>query len=98
MTKQEIRIHILKVLAQLASDWEYGGEITSDSLLFSELGFQSLDAVILGNSLQEHYGRIIPYADFLADIGRREFNDITVGEWIDFTHQHLKNGSHGADS
>lgn len=98
MTKQEIRIYILEVLAQLASDWEYDGEITSDSLLFTELGFQSLDAVILGNSLQEHYGQIIPYADFLADIGQRELNDVTVDEWVDFTHQHLNNGSHGVGS
>ena len=89
ITKPEIKAHILKLLAQLARDWEYDGEITSDTFLFTDLGFQSLDAVVLGNSLQEHYGQIIPYADFLASIGQRTSNDVTVGEWVDFTYQHL---------
>lgn len=89
VTKANIQAYILELLAQLASDWEYDGEITADTLMFTELGFQSLDAVVLGNSLQEHYGQIIPYADLLASIGQREFNDVAVGEWVDFTYQHL---------
>ena len=89
VTKAEVRYHILQLLARLAGDWEYGEEITSDTLLFRDLGFQSLDAVVLGNSLQEHYGQMIPYADFLAGIGQRKINDVTVGEWMDFTYQHV---------
>lgn len=95
ITKKSIEIHICSFLAQLASDWEYDGTISSDSLMFSELGLQSLDAVILGNSLQEHYGKVIPYADLFANIGQREFKDVSVGEWIDFTYQHLQNDSPG---
>lgn len=89
VTKQEITAHILNLLRQLAGDWEFDGEITADTLLFTELGFQSLDAVVLGNSLQDYYGQVIPYADLLASIGQREANDVTVGEWVDFTYQHL---------
>ena len=89
VTRPEVTADIIKLLAQLANDWEYTGEITADTLLFRDLGFQSLDAVVLGNSLQEYYGQMIPYADLFAAIGQREFNDITVGEWVDFTYQHL---------
>ncbi len=95
-TKQEVMNTVLSLLAQLASDWEYDGEINADTYLFSELGFQSLDAVVLGNSLQERYGQPIPYADLLAEIGQREFNDVTVGEWVDFTFRHLKGDASGA--
>lgn len=87
--RQEISDKIFALLQQLANDWEYEGEIGPETYLFSELGLQSLDVVILGNTLQEHFGRAIPYADLLADIGRRSFNDSTVGEWIEFTHMHL---------
>lgn len=96
VTRQDLVLHIQELLTQLASDWEYDGKITADTFLFSELGFQSLDAVVLGNSLQQHYDQIIPYADLLADIGQREVKDITVGEWADFTYQHLNHGSTGA--
>lgn len=96
VTKQDLLTHTLELLAQLAGDWEYDGEITSDTFLFSGLGFQSLDAVILGNSLQEHFGQIIPYADLLADIGQRELRDVSVEEWVDFTYQHLNNSLSGA--
>jgi acyl carrier protein len=87
---------ISELLAQLASDWDYEGEITAGALLFRDLGFQSLDAVVLGNSLQERFGQLIPYADLLADIGQRELNDVTVGEWAEFTYQHLNDQLPGA--
>ena len=89
ITKQEIAAHMLDLLKQLAGDWEFDGEITTNTFLFTELGFQSLDAVVLGNSLQEHYGQVIPYADLLAALGQRASHDVTVGEWVDFTYQHL---------
>jgi acyl carrier protein len=93
ITKQVVQTDILTLLAQLASDWSHDEEITLNTYLFGELGFQSLDAVILGNSLQENYSRVIPYADLLANLGQQEVADITVGEWADFTYQHLMGAS-----
>lgn len=95
ITQQAVREQVLALITQLAGDWEYDGEITMHTYLFSELGFQSLDAVVLGNTLQEQYGRPIPYADLLADIGRRTFNDVTVGEWSDFTYRHVTPQTNG---
>ena len=87
--KQEISDKVFSLLQQLANDWEYEGDLGPDTYLFSELGLQSLDVVILGNTLQEHFGQPIPFADLLADIGKRSFNDSKVSEWIEFTHSHL---------
>ena len=88
-TKQNVSEQVLALLTQLASDWDYSAEISTETYIFSELGFQSLDAIILGNSLQEEYGQPIPYAELLSNIGQRSFTDITVGEWIDFTYRHV---------
>lgn len=80
----------MRLLEQLSEDWDYDDEITGETWLFSELGFQSLDAVVLGNTLQERFGRPIPFADLLVDIGQRPVNDVTVDEWVDFTTKSLQ--------
>jgi len=80
----------MRLLEQLSEDWDYDEEITGATWLFSDLGFQSLDAVVLGNTLQERFGRPIPFADLLVDIGIRTVNDVTVDEWVDFTTKSLQ--------
>ncbi len=95
-TSQQIMDYTLGLLQQLASDWEYDGVITPTTLLFSELGLQSLDVVVLGNSMQEHYGKSIPYAELLSDIGQRSFNDVSVHEWVDYTDRFLQIHGSGA--
>jgi acyl carrier protein len=88
---------ILDIMSTMADDWEYGEEIAESTFLFRELGFESLDLVVLGTSLQERYGRM-PFAEFLADIGQREIRDVTVGELVAFVHENAGNiqagGSH----
>ena len=80
----------MRLLDQLSEDWDYDEEITGATWLFSDLGFQSLDAVVLGNTLQERFGRPIPFADLLVAIGQRPVNDVTVDEWVDFTTKSLQ--------
>ena len=89
ISKQEVSEKIFALLGKLANDWEYDGEIGPETYLFSELGLQSLDVVILGNTIQEEYGQPIPFSDLLEDIGQRALNDTQVSEWIDFTYDHL---------
>lgn len=87
--RESVLQEVLQMLRQLAGDWGYDGDIAEETWLFADLGFQSLDAVVLGNALQERLGRPIPYGDLLAEIGQRDPQDVTVAEWVDFTLQHL---------
>lgn len=89
-TKEEILDYVLVLLKQLAEDWDFEGDITPETLLFRGLNLQSLDVVVLGNSMVEHYNSPIPYADFLAEVGQKEFNDVSVQEWVNFTYENLK--------
>lgn len=89
VTRAEVWDATTHLLRQLAEDWDYGGEITETTYLFADLGFQSLDAVVLGNTLQERFGCPIPFADLLVSIGQSEIHDVTVAEWVDFTYQFL---------
>ena len=69
---------------------EYGGPITAHTLLGAELGLASIDAVVLGETIELHYQRKLPFGQFLAEIGRRGARDIEVGALAEFLHQHLQ--------
>lgn len=86
---------VLHLLNQLARDWEYSGEITPETWLFEDLGFESIDAVILASFVQEHYGRPFPFPQLLAEIGQREVKDLRISELVAFIHQHLNGAASG---
>lgn len=87
--RQEIMADVLRLLRQLAEDWEYAGEITPQTRFFADMGLASLDVVILGTAVQEHYERVLPFAEFFAEIGQRGNPDIPISEWVEFIYQQL---------
>jgi acyl carrier protein len=84
-----IMTDVIDMLGKLAKDWEYSGAITPQTWLFEDLGFESLDIVVLGTSLQEKYHSIMPFSEFLIDVGQREVRDISVGELVAFVDEQL---------
>ena len=88
--QQTVMKDVLNLLNQLARDWEYSGEITPDTLLFADLGFESIDAVVLASFVQDHYHQPMPFPQLLAQIGQRDVKDLRIGELVNFICQHLK--------
>ena len=80
---------ILGLMNTLAEDWDYEGEITSSTWLVEDLGLESIDVVVLGTTIQNHYDRTLPFAEFMAEIGQREVRDIRLDELVEFVHRHL---------
>src|SRR5688572_24596637 len=93
----ELVREILDLLQELAGDWEYSGEITSQTRLLADLGLESLDLVVIGTSIQQRYGRL-PFSEFLVEIGERPISerDVSVAELVAFVSGHRSNS--GADS
>lgn len=87
-TRQEIQNYVLRLLEELCRDWDYSRPVGPDSLLFSELGLESLDAVVLATSIQEHFGQQMPFAELLAAIGEQQ-RDLSIAELVDFIDKHL---------
>ena len=63
--------------------------ITPETRFFADLGLASIDAVVLGEELQKHYGRKLPFSEMLAELGEREERDMTIGELVAFLQQNL---------
>ena len=87
-TRQEIQDYVLSLLGELCRDWDYSRPVGPESLLFSELGLESLDAVVLATSIQEHFGQQMPFAELLAAIGEQQ-RDLSIAELVDFIDKHL---------
>ena len=83
---------ILADLAHVFSDFhgrEYSGPIESGTHFFADLGLASIDAVVLGETLQERYGRPLPFVELMAEPGRREDRDLALGELVSFLARHI---------
>jgi acyl carrier protein len=87
--RDKVMDDVLDLLRQLADDWEYTEEITPQTRFFADMGLASLDVVVLGTAVQEHYGQVLPFAEYFVQVGQRGIPDIPVGEWVDFIYEHL---------
>ncbi|HEY2156090.1 MAG TPA: phosphopantetheine-binding protein [Isosphaeraceae bacterium] len=78
---------ILADLARVFADFhgrEYSGPIEFGTRFFADLGLASIDAVVLGETLQERYGRPLPFGELMAELGRRDGRDLALGELASF--------------
>jgi acyl carrier protein len=69
---------------------EYLAQIRPDTRFFADLGLASIDAVVLGETLEEHYQCRLPFAELMADLGRRDDRDLAIGELAAFLARHMK--------
>jgi acyl carrier protein len=79
-------------LARILADFhgrEYSEPIGRDTRFFADLGLASIDAVVLGETLETHYGRTLPFGELMADLGQRTERDLRIGELADFLARHL---------
>jgi acyl carrier protein len=63
--------------------------IDEGTRFFADLGLASIDAVVLGEAIQQYYGRALPFHELMAEIGRRTDRDLSIGELVAFLGEHL---------
>ena len=87
MTEALSEPEILADVARILSNFEgreYSGTIDCETRFFADLGLASIDAVVLGETLQDYYKRPLPFSELMADLGRREDRDLSIGELVSF--------------
>lgn len=89
-TRETILADVLQLLNSVVQDWEFEGTVGADTRLFADLAFESLDLVVLGSKVQEHFGQVLPFTQLFAEIGQRDVHDLTIGEWVDFIARHIR--------
>jgi acyl carrier protein len=97
VSRQSIVADLVKMIADITQDWDldFGGGITEETRLVSELGFQSIDVVMLVGEIHKHYGRRnLPFEKLLMVDGRYA-EEIRISEMADFLDRQL-NGIAGS--
>ncbi len=89
---QEAILHtVVELVEALARGWDRGssGQITSHTLLVGEVGFTSMDLVLLVVEIQQHYRRHdLPWEDLFAPDGHYGA-DVRPIEIASFLARHL---------
>jgi len=83
---------ILAALAEMLRSFEgreYSGDIGRQTLFFADLGFASIDAVVLGEMLEERYHCHFAFHELLSQLAERGAVDLELGEMVSFIHHQL---------
>jgi acyl carrier protein len=89
LDREAVKTALMGMLKELREDWEYSGELSEETGIFGDLGFESVDAVALGAAVEEHFGQQLPFAEFLTKARDTNMKDITIGYFVDFLMSHL---------
>lgn len=87
-TFEQVMAHLAGLL-QNFNGKEYSGDIGPETLFFADLGMMSIDAVVLGETLEKEYGRRFPFPQFLAGLAQRGAQDLRIGELAEFLSGNL---------
>ncbi|MBX7165581.1 MAG: acyl carrier protein [Pirellulales bacterium] len=90
-TTDTILSDLKSLLADMTSDWDtsFEGEITPQTRLITDLGFESIDVVQLVTAIEEHYGRRDFRFEELLMEGGTYVNEVSVGRIVAFLERHL---------
>jgi acyl carrier protein len=81
--------NLAEVMAAAFPDRDLPGDAGPDTLVFADLGLASIDVVVLGERLEQFYGRRLPFGPFLAGLRARGADDLSLGELVAFLQQHV---------
>jgi acyl carrier protein len=69
---------------------EYTGAFHEQTRFLGDLSFSSIDVVILGEALESHFGRELPFGDLIRSVAEQGEQDMTVGMLAQFLETHLQ--------
>jgi acyl carrier protein len=84
LTREEIRTELIALLKDAKEDWDDSMVITDDTGLFLDLGIESIELVGLGSVLDQHFGKVLPFPEFMSRAREDDLSDVTVGRLTDF--------------
>jgi len=80
---------LIGILRSAREDWDDSIVITDETGIFRDLGFESIDAIGLGSALEDRFGMLLPFPEFMAKAREAHVRDITIKLLLDFLMENL---------
>jgi acyl carrier protein len=87
-TAEQLYRDLAGVMAVAFPDRDISCVVGPETRVFADLGLASIELVVLGERLEQHFGKRLPYGQFLAGLRARGADDLELGELIRFLQQH----------
>jgi acyl carrier protein len=89
MTTDQILSDLDVIVRETFPDREFADDVSSHTRFFEDLGMASIDAIVLAEQIERHYGRKLPFNTFLGGLRQRGATDFDLGELVDFLAEEL---------
>jgi acyl carrier protein len=86
---EQIYRDLAEVMAGAFPDRDISVAIAPDTRVLADLGLASIELVVLGERLEQFYGRKLPFGLFLNGLRTRGADDLELGELVKFLQQHV---------
>lgn len=77
------------VMASAFPDRDPPEAVGPETRVFADLGMASIELVVLGERLEQFYGKRLPFGPFLAGLRTRGADDLALGELVTFLQSHV---------
>ena len=79
-SREEVREILIDLLRNAREDWDGTMVVTDETGLFNDLGFESIDAVGLSSAVESAFDKTLPFADFMAEAKKQDWNDMALSQ------------------
>lgn len=86
---EQIYADLARIMAIAFPDRDFPLAAGPNTRAFADLGLTSIELVVLGERLEQYYGRRFPYGPFLAGLRDRGADDLELSELVAFLQKHL---------
>jgi len=88
-TTEVILQNLGEVMAAAFPDRDLPMDVGRETRVFADLGLASIDVIVLGERLEQFYGRRLPFGPFLAGLRANGADDLVLGDIVAFLRSHV---------
>jgi acyl carrier protein len=89
LTPERIYRDLGEIMTNTFPDRDISVSVGPETRVFDDLGLSSIELIVLGERLEQFYGRRLPFGPFLANLRNRGAEDLELGELVAFLIQYI---------
>jgi acyl carrier protein len=87
-TPEQIYRDLADVMTRAFPDRDLPEDVGPETRVFADLGMASIELVVLGERLEQFYGKRLPFGPFLAGLRNSGAEDLQLGDLVAFLQKH----------